>query len=65
MKVECEISYIELTGDYGNSIPSVCATCSKCGMVTENFGTGEASIKRCLVLLREECDENNFYVGDV
>jgi len=65
MEVECEVDYIELEGDYG-SVSSVCVTCSRCGHSTESFGTGEASINRCLALLREECPEgeNNFYVAD-
>lgn len=67
MKVECEIAEIELEGDYGdNLIPSVCATCSRCGHQTESFGTGDASIRRCLALMREECpeDELNFCCCD-
>ena len=63
MKVECDIEEIELEGDHG-TIPSVCATCSRCDHQTESFGTSESSIKRCLVLMREECPngEDNFYV---
>src|SRR5206468_282498 len=39
------------------------ATCSRCGHETESGGTGENSIKRCLVLMRGECPqgENNRY----
>jgi hypothetical protein len=31
---------------------------------TESYGTSEASVRRCLVMLREECPrgERNFYV---
>lgn len=65
MRVTCTIEEIELDGDYG-TIPSVSATCSRCQHSTESFGTEEASITRCLVLLREECpnNEHNFYVAD-
>jgi hypothetical protein len=65
MKVQVEIEEIELEGDYA-PVPSVCARCSRCGHETESYGTGTGSVKRCLVLLREECpeDENNFYVAD-
>jgi len=65
MEIECEVDYIELEGDYG-PVDSVCVTCSRCGHSTESFGTGEASVNRCLALLREECPEgeNNFYVAD-
>lgn len=63
--VPCEVEEIELEGDYGD-IESVRVTCSKCGHETESFGTGDASIKRCLALLNEECPngENNYYVEE-
>ena len=69
-RVSCQIEEIELEGDYETSdggyvsVPSVCATCSKCGHTVESYGTEEASVKRCLALMNEECPEgeNNFYV---
>jgi hypothetical protein len=63
MRVRCEIQETELDGDYG-SVAGISATCSRCGHETQSFGTSEASIKRCLVLMREECPESeqNFYV---
>jgi hypothetical protein len=66
MKVTAEINEIELDGDYDDTITSVEAKCSRCGHCTESYGTEEASIKRCLVLLREECPngENNFYMSN-
>ncbi len=66
MKVECEISAITLENDDGYDVDSVCATCTQCGHETESFGTSDASIKRCLVLIRKECPEgqSNFYVAD-
>jgi hypothetical protein len=42
----------------------VTVTCEKCGLEMESFGTSEASVRRCLALLREECEENNFYTVD-
>lgn len=62
MRVTCTIDEIELEGDYGE-IPSVKATCSRCQHETESYGTSDSSIKRCLVLMREECPnkEFNFY----
>lgn len=46
--------------------PGVRAECLRCSHVTESAGTGEASRRRCLALMREECpgDEENFYVDD-
>jgi len=65
-KIECEIEETTLEGDYGNDVPSVIATCSKCGHTTESYGTSESSINRCLALMNEECPEgeNNFYVEE-
>jgi hypothetical protein len=64
-RVRVQIDEIELDGDY-TSIPSVCATCSKCGHETESYGQSGASVRRCLVALREECprNERNFYVAE-
>jgi hypothetical protein len=61
MKVRCTIEEIELEG-----MPSVEATCSRCQHTTESYGTGDASRRRCLVMLHEECPkgESNFYVDE-
>jgi hypothetical protein len=72
VRVRCEVEEIELDGDYETadglavSIPSVCARCLRCGHETESYGDSDASVRRCLVLMREECPrgERNFYVGD-
>lgn len=66
MKVECEIEEVELEGDHANSVPGVRATCSRCDHETDSFGTSDRSIKRCLILMREECPngESNFYASD-
>lgn len=65
MRINCEIDETELENDEGYEIPGVVATCSKCQHSTESFGTSDASIRRCLALMREECPmcENNFYKG--
>lgn len=62
MRIFCEITQVDLDGDYG-TIEGVSAVCSKCGYCTESFGTSDSSINRCLVLMREECParEKNFY----
>lgn len=64
MRVECEVSTVQLEGDYVE-VEGVTAECPRCSHQTESFGTSDASIKRCLVLMREECprDENNYYVA--
>lgn len=64
MNVKCSVEEIELEGECA-SIPSVCATCRRCGHQTESYGTHEKSIDRCLVLMNRECPkgEDNFYVA--
>jgi hypothetical protein len=65
-RVECEVEFTQDTNDRGRMQDCTKATCSDCGHVTKSWGTGPGSIKRCLVLMKEECprDEDNFYVGD-
>lgn len=63
-EVEAEVEEIDLENEEGRTVSGVQATCSECGHVTESFGTGDSSRRRCLVLLREECplNQRNFYV---
>jgi hypothetical protein len=65
MKVRCDLDEIELEGDHG-LVPSTKATCSRCDHSTESYGTSSASIRRCLVTMREECPykEDNYYTAD-
>ena len=64
MKVNCEVEECELENESGRMIESVRVTCSRCDHQTESFGTSERSIMRCLLLLKEECpnNEDNYYV---
>jgi hypothetical protein len=64
MRVLCEASETELEGDYVDWVEGVCVVCSRCGHETEACGTSDASIRRCLVTLREECPrgESNLYL---
>jgi len=66
MRVKCAVEEVELEDDYGGPVAGVCATCSRCNHEASAYGTGEASVKRALVMLREECPEgeSNFYVDD-
>ena len=65
-RVPCTVEEITLEGDHGGEIPSVQATCSRCEHQTESYGTEEASILRCLALMREECpeDKKNWYYDE-
>lgn len=66
-RVVCSIEETTLENDNGREVEGVVATCSKCDHCTESFGTSDASRRRCLVLMREECPEGeeNFYVEDL
>lgn len=67
MRVTCEIEEIDLPGtETDTDVPSIRATCGRCGHETESYGTTDRSVARCLVLMREECpyNETNFYVPD-
>ena len=61
-RVPCTVEEVELDGDYG-PVEGVEVACTRCGHVTESFGTGDASIRRCFALLGEECPkgERNYY----
>lgn len=62
MKVECDIEEVDMEGDYG-LVDGVIATCSRCGHQTESYGVGDGSRRRCMVIMSNECpeDESNFY----
>ena len=64
-EVDVEINETEMEGERG-FIDSVEATCGRCGHCTSSYGTSSASVRRCLVKLREECPkgEHNFYRAD-
>jgi len=65
-KISCEVYEDSEVNDYGTDSPCIRAVCSKCGYETMSFGNSEASVRRCPVLMREECplNEENFYVKD-
>ncbi len=66
MKVKCESEEIELDGDGEDLVESICVSCTRCQHAVEVFGRSDRSIRRGLVMLREECPngEQNFYVCD-
>ena len=65
-EIECEVEYVDLENDRGGTTPGVRVTCGECGHSTESFGTKAVSLRRCLVMLKEECPEEkrNFYTAD-
>jgi len=65
MRVAAIIEECELEGDH-RPVEGVMATCRRCDHATEAFGTSPASVRRCLVMLREECPmgEQNYYFAE-
>lgn len=66
MKIDCEVCETELEGEAGRPVEGVRVTCSRCDHETESFGASGRSVRRCLVLMKEECPngESNYYVAD-
>lgn len=64
-RIECEIEQVPLENEDGRDVEGTMATCSRCGHTTESFGTGSSSVRRCLVMMNEECPlgQSNFYVA--
>ena len=65
MRVKCESDEVELEGDYG-PVAGLCVRCGRCDHEVEVYGTSGRSLRRALIMLREECPfgESNFYVAD-
>ena len=67
-RIECVIEHdVEIENDDGYMVKGVRATCDCCGAITESFGTSAASVRRCLALMREECEggeDSYFYAHD-
>lgn len=64
MRVEVEVEETTIENEDGREQPGVVVTCTRCHDTAESFGTGEPSVKRACVVLRENCSrrERNFYV---
>jgi hypothetical protein len=63
-RVEVRIEEVDVENERGYDQEGVRATCSACDHVTESFGTGEKSRMRCIMLMKDECpnNEDNYYV---
>jgi len=66
MRVDVEIEFIDLDNDQGRMIPGIIATCTRCDHEVECFGQSPRSVRRCFILLKEECPEGeeNYYTCD-
>lgn len=66
-RVPCRITEAEVESDEGVPMEGVQAECSECGRIEESCGTSKRSVRRCLALLRENCEESGggrFYEDD-
>ena len=66
MKVLCDVEEVELENEDGFPMDGVKVTCRRCDEEEESYGTSDRSVRRCLVLLRENCPmgESNFYTTE-
>ena len=58
---------VDVERDDGMVMKGVRATCDCCDAVTESFGTTAKSVRRCLAMMREECEQGEdsyFYADD-
>lgn len=69
-RVECEVEDdVDTHPDSGREIPVIKVTCGRCDHEVQCFtkaGNEAAAIKRCFVMLKEECPQNesNYYTAD-
>jgi hypothetical protein len=63
-RVRATVEETELENDSGHLIPGLIVTCDECGVSVEVFGTSDASARRGAIMLREQCDGQNYYVVD-
>lgn len=65
-RVTCQIERVPLYNAANRQVFGVEATCSRCDHVTQCFGTSSRSVRRALVMMREDCprNEENYYVAD-
>lgn len=65
-QVECQIERVTLYNDDNRQVFGIEATCSRCDHVTQCFGTTSRSVRRALLMMREDCprNEENYYKAD-
>lgn len=62
--VVCQVEYTELENERMMMIPSVEVTCPVCEESEISFGEGDASIRRCLANLKDQCGCDNFLIAE-
>lgn len=64
MRVFCDVDISEVQKEDGRMAPGVTVTCGRCQHAVSSFGTTDRSVRRCFMLLKEECPnkEANYYL---
>lgn len=62
-RISCSLSYTTSYNAEGFEVQCVSVECSRCNHSETAYGESEASVKRCLANMRENCprNENNYY----
>ncbi len=63
-RVECQVTEIDIVNDEGKEIPGVSVECPECERSEESYGLTLRSVKRCLALLKEDCDCDNYLIPE-
>lgn len=65
MRVCASVDITWEPGDYSDDVESIEAECSRCGNSQFSYGTGQASERRSLLMLRKTCPEgeSNLYIS--
>lgn len=67
-RVKCDVDYVDVE-EGGRTLLGVRVTCQECDAQAECFGETSRSVKRALMILKENCEEvdsdgpSNFYVA--
>ncbi len=64
-RVEVQVVDAQVTNDSGRQVHGVVMTCPRCGVSVTCPGRLQRSVKRCFVLLKDECEDEDgphFYV---
>lgn len=63
--VYCDITYGTTENDDGEEVDCTYANCQECDATIMSYGMSNRSVRRCLVVMREECPngEENYYMA--
>ena len=50
------MKYTEIENDDGRKVKGVVVSCEECGAKVESYGQEDKSVRRCLAMMRDECE---------